>query len=104
MGLQELRIRGRVWNMSRTLHEAGLAITLDGTVLVSAAQFFRNSENPQELLRLALTEEGDLFIGIAKNAHETNGTLMRLDNAGVEAAAHVIGARQKRGTARRKPR
>jgi hypothetical protein len=104
MGLEELRIRGRVWNMSRTLHEAGLAITLDGTVLVSAAQFFRNSKNPQELLRLALTEEGDLFIGIAMNELETDDTLVRLDNAAAEAAAYVVGARQKGRPARKKPR
>jgi hypothetical protein len=38
------------------------------------------------------------------NDVETSGALMRLDNAGVEAAAYVIGARQKREPARRKPR
>jgi hypothetical protein len=44
MGLHELRVRGRVWNMSRPLHEAGLAITLDGTVLVSRAVLPRLEE------------------------------------------------------------
>ena len=89
--------------MSKTIHEAGLAITLDGTVLVSVAEFTRE-KNPQELLRMALEEEGDLFIGVAMNEHETKGTLMRLDNAGVEAAAYVIGARQRRrrATARKR--
>jgi hypothetical protein len=79
--------------MSKTIHEAGLAITLDGSMLVSVAEFTRE-KNPQELLRIALEEAGDLFIGVAMNEHEMNGTLMRLDNAGVEAAAYVIGARQ----------
>jgi hypothetical protein len=90
--------------MSRTIHEAGMAVTLDGTVLVSAAGFFRGTKNARELLRLALRQEGDLFIGIAMNDVETSGALMRLDNAGVEAAAYVIGARQKRRSVLKKPR
>jgi hypothetical protein len=90
--------------MSKTIHEAGLAVTLDGTVLISAAQFFRGSKVPGELLRLALQQEGDLFIGIAMNEHETDDTLVRLDNAAAEAAAYVIGARQKGRPARKKPR
>jgi hypothetical protein len=51
--------------MSKVIHEAGLAVTLDGTILVSVAQFLREAKDPQELLRLALEEEGDLFIGVA---------------------------------------
>ena len=90
--------------MSRLIHEAGLAVTLDGTVLVSAAGFFRGTKNARELLRLALQQEGDLFIGLAMNDVEMRGALMRLDNAGVEAAGYVIGARQKRRAAQRKPR
>jgi hypothetical protein len=90
--------------MSRAIHEAGLAVTLDGTILVSVAGFFRGTKNARELLRLALRQEGDIFIGIAMNDIEASGTLMRLDNAGVEAAGYVIGARQKRRPARAKGR
>jgi hypothetical protein len=81
--------------MSKTIHEAGLAVTLDGTVLVSVAQFTRK-KNPKKLLRLALAEEGDLFIGVAMNEVETGLTAMRLDNAAAEAAAKVIRERQRR--------
>jgi hypothetical protein len=90
--------------MSKTFHDAPLAVTLDGTILVSAAQFFHDSKDPQELLRLALAEEGEVFIGVAMNEVETNLTLMRLDNDAAEAAAKIIGERQRRrrATARRR--
>jgi hypothetical protein len=82
--------------MSRSIHEGALAFTLDGTMLVSAAQFFHESKDPQELLRLALAEEGELFIGVALNENETGLTLMGLDNDAAEAAAKIIGERQRR--------
>jgi hypothetical protein len=90
--------------MSGKIHRAPVAVTLDGTVFVSAAQFFRAPRDPRELLRLALRQKGDLFIGIAMNEHETDETLMRLDNAAAEAAAYVIGDRQRlrRETARKR--
>jgi hypothetical protein len=82
--------------MSKTIHEAAVAVTLDGTVLVSVAQFTRK-KNPKKLMRLALAEEGDLFIGVAMNDVEAGLTLMRLDNAVAEAAAKVVGQRRRRG-------
>jgi hypothetical protein len=81
--------------MSKTIHDGALAVTLDGTILVSVAQFTRK-KNPKKLLRLALAEEGDLFIGVAMDEVETGLTLMRLDNAAAEAAAKVVGERQRR--------
>jgi hypothetical protein len=81
--------------MSKTIHDGALAITLDGTILVSIAQFTRQ-KNPKKLLRLALEEEGDVFIGVAMNENEVGLTLMRLDNDAAEAAAKVVGERQRR--------
>jgi hypothetical protein len=81
--------------MSKVIHDGALAVTLDGTVLVSVAQFTRK-KNPKKLLRVALVEEGDLFIGVAMNDVEASLTAMRLDNAGAEAAAKVVGERQRR--------
>jgi hypothetical protein len=45
-----------------------------------------------------------LFIGVTMNENETNLTLMQLDNAAAEAAAKVIGERQRlrRETARKR--
>jgi hypothetical protein len=91
--------------MSKTIHEAGLAVTLDGTVLISVAQFTRK-KSPKKLLRLALAEDGDVFIGVAMNEVEAGLTLMRLENAAAEAAAKVVGERQRRRreTARKRPK
>jgi len=89
--------------LSKRIHAAPLAVTLDGTVLVSIAEFTRK-KNPKELLRIALAEKGDLFIGVAINARETNQVVMRLDNAAAEAAGGVVGDRQRlrRATARKR--
>jgi hypothetical protein len=78
-------------------------VTLDGTVLVSIAEFTRK-KNPKELLRIALAEKGDLFIGVAINEREANHVAMRLDNAASEAAGRVFGDRQRlrRTTARKR--
>jgi hypothetical protein len=81
--------------VSRRLHEAALAVTLDGTVLIGMTHVGRERD-PEALLRLALEEDGDVFIGVAMT--ETEGALarMRLDNAGAEAVARVVGQRQRR--------
>jgi hypothetical protein len=78
-------------------------VTLDGTVLVSIAEFTRK-KNPKELLRIALAEKGDLFIGVAINEREANHVAMRLDNAAAEVAGRVFGDRQRlrRATARKR--
>jgi hypothetical protein len=81
--------------MSTVIHDGPLAVTFDGTILVNAAQFTRKKD-PKKLLRLALEEEGDVFIGVALNEVEQGLALMRLDNAAAEAAAKVVGERQRR--------
>jgi hypothetical protein len=68
---------------------------MDGTVLIGMTHVGK-ARKAEALLRLALEEDGDLFIGVATN--ETEGALMqmRLDNAGAEAVARVVGDRQRR--------
>jgi hypothetical protein len=80
--------------MSTVIHDGPLAVTFDGTILVNAAQFTRKKD-PKKLLRLALQEDGDVFIGVAMTENETGLTLMRLDNDAAEAAAKVVGERQR---------
>ncbi len=82
--------------MSRRMHGTALAVTLDGTMLVNLAQFGRKRMRPEALLRAALEQPGALFIGVALMPRETEETLRRIDNASVEAAAYVVGARQRR--------
>jgi len=90
--------------MSRRVHDAALAVTLDGTMLVNLAEFGGKKLSPEALLRAALEQPGALFIGVSLTVRETEETLQRIDNAGVEAAAYVIGARQRRrrATARKR--
>jgi hypothetical protein len=61
--------------MSRTIHDGALAGTLDGTILVSAAQFFHESKDPHELLRLALAEDSEVFIGVAMTKASTRNSM-----------------------------
>jgi hypothetical protein len=81
--------------MSRRLHEAPLAVTMDGTLLVSVA-YFETKKNPEELIRRALEQRGDFFIGVAMSEWEMNQTLRRLDDAAAEAVARVIAKRRGR--------
>ena len=81
--------------VSRRIHEAALAVTMDGTVLIGVAHF-GGEQDPEVLLRLAFEQNGDLFIGVAMTETEMARTLMRLDNASREAAGFVIGERQRR--------
>jgi hypothetical protein len=52
--------------------------------------------DPEALLRVALELAGDLFIGVAMTETECALARMRLDNAGAEAVARVVGERQRR--------
>jgi adenosine/AMP kinase len=81
--------------VSGRVHEAALAVTMDGTLLVGVAHF-EGERGPEEIFRQALEQRGDIFIGIAMNEAEASRTLMRLDNASRELAAFVIGERQRR--------
>jgi hypothetical protein len=81
--------------MSRRLHEAPFAVTMDGSVLISAYHFDRDAD-PQKLLRTALALEGDLFIAVAMTDAEVQKTLMHLDIAGLEVAAAVVAERRRR--------
>jgi hypothetical protein len=87
--------------MSRRIHEAPIAVTIDGTVLVNLV-CFDGVKEPDELLRQALAERGDLFVGVAMTESEKNKALMLLDNAGIEAAGVIVGPRQRREIRRRR--
>jgi hypothetical protein len=80
--------------MSRRIHGATLALAPDGTVFVGLAQF--GGASPEELLRRALEEDGEVFVGVALSAKERSRAALRVDNAAAEAAAYVIGKRQRR--------
>lgn len=81
--------------MKPRLHEAPIAVTVDGTVLVSVAHLVPRGD-PRRLLARALREGQDVFIGVALTEQESAIVLARLDNAGAEAAARIAADRQRR--------
>jgi hypothetical protein len=81
------------------IHPCGLALTLDGTLLVNASHF-ASEQNPEALLRRALDQGGTIFIGMQLSATETREAVRWIDDRAAEAAGHIIGRRQRR----RRPR
>jgi hypothetical protein len=70
------------------------AIGVDGTVFVNAAGF-DDVSTPQQILDRALAEPGAVFIGVELDELDMNLVTPRIASACREAAAFVIGRRQK---------
>jgi hypothetical protein len=80
--------------MSRRVHRAPLAVASDGTVLVNATEF--DGEKTEELLEIAVRERGRVFIGVELEPEEVKRILARGEDGLAEAAARVVGARQRK--------
>ena len=80
--------------MSR-VHDAPLALTSDGTVLVNVTHF-DGPRSPAALLKRALAQKGKVFIGVVLSKEEVNDVLEQLRHGSAEAVAYVVGARQGR--------
>jgi hypothetical protein len=80
--------------MSRKIHEAPIAVTTEGALVVNVASF--GPTNIEGLLARALDDDAELFIGIVVEDDELELLMERLDNASAEAVALVIGKRTKR--------
>jgi len=81
------------------IHASGLAVALDGTILVNATHFAAE-QSPAALLRQALDEGGTIFIGVQLSPSETREALRWLDDRAAEAAGHIVGRRQRRRRAK----
>jgi len=78
-----------------TVHPAPFALTSDGTVLINAAEM-TSAASLEEILMWLANHDGPLFIGVVITASERKTTLLRLDHALADAAAHLAGARTRR--------
>ena len=87
--------------MSRRTSTDPLALSSAGTVFVNVAMF-DGVETPAEILDRALAEPGDLFVGVALSQEDLENVRPRITSACREAAAFVIGRRQR--AARRRSR
>jgi hypothetical protein len=77
------------------VHDAAVAIAVDGTVLLNVARL-EASEEVRIVLRRALEERGQLFIGVAATPREAARILGGLADGVEDATSHVIGARRAR--------
>ncbi|PKN45647.1 MAG: hypothetical protein CVU63_08610 [Deltaproteobacteria bacterium HGW-Deltaproteobacteria-20] len=80
--------------MSRLIDDVPFALGADGKVYVNVA-LFDEVETPEEILERALDEPGDVFIGVELDEQDMNLVSPRVASACREAAAYVIGRRQK---------
>lgn len=82
--------------MARTT-STPFAVSADGTVFVNAA-LFDEVETPAEILDRALAEPGQVFIGVQLEERDMVIVSPRVAAACREAAAFVIGRRQRLAT------
>lgn len=101
MGLLDLRLRRSMSVVSRTLELASFAVLSTGNVVVNVA-VFDGVASLEEALKLALVQRGPVFIGLHLEDRELAGPLDRVKHMAAEAAAHIIGRRQRRARRRRR--
>ncbi len=80
--------------MSRRIHQAAFAIASDGTLLLNIAHFGRHVR-PNELLRVALLQPGELFVGVKMTTAEAERVLSWSADTHSEAIAYVVGKRSR---------
>lgn len=81
--------------MSRTVHQAAFAVASDGTLLLNVAHVGRHMR-PEQLLRWALGQPGEVFIGVRMTKGEASRVLQWSSDIHTEAVAFVVGKRQRR--------
>ena len=81
--------------MSRRVHQAAFAVTSDGAMFLNVAHFGTRIA-PQELLRWALLQPGELFVGVKMSKGEVVRVLQWSADIHTEALAFVVGRRQRR--------
>ena len=80
--------------MPPPIHPCPFALGADGTVVVNAA-LFDGVDTAQEIFERAIAEPGALFIGVVLDEQDMQLVAPRIASACSEAAAFVIGRRQK---------
>ena len=80
--------------MSRRVHQGPFAVVSDGTLLLNVAHFARGMKH-QELLRVALSQPGELFVGVRMTRAEAARVLNWSADIHAEAVAYIVGKRQR---------
>ena len=80
--------------MSRRVHQAPLALTSDGEILLNVGRF-DDVRSLDEVLGLARAERGPVFVGVALRDDEVRLASRRLADAAEETAALLGGERRR---------
>jgi hypothetical protein len=95
--VQGLPVHGGV--LVKPVSDVPFAVDSDGTVYVNVTHL-RGMKKPQELVEMAVEQEGCVFIGVGLKPQEVPHLLHRLKEGAAEAVAHVLGARMWKGERR----
>jgi len=81
--------------MRPRIHAAALALAADASFLINVAHL-HNTQDPNELLRLAVEQGGELFIGVTLTGRESREVVRWLEGSAAEVVGHVGGRRLRR--------
>ena len=81
--------------MSRRIHRADLAVSMDGAVLLNIAPFGENLD-AATLLKLALAQPGELFIGVALSPSEVTRLVRDVGLVLPNVTGPLVGRRLRR--------
>src|SRR5438552_1235876 len=99
-GSTEAMLAERRHRAAPKLHDAALALAVDGTVLLNVVHAadvdLHRTDTVAHLLRCALEEADDVFIGVPLRGLDRAEALRRLANGAADAAGHVVGQRRRR--------
>jgi hypothetical protein len=84
--------RRRTW---RRLLPSPIAVTLDGTVLVSVG-LYDDTHDAEAAIRTAVDHGGRVFIGVELHLDEVAELRSSLDDAAFESLTFLLGARPRR--------
>ena len=99
MGLLDVSVRRGMSIVSSLLH-APFAVLSTGKVVVNVAEF-DGVTSLEDAFNVASAQHGPVFIGLRLEGRELAELLERVKHTGAEAAAHIVGRRQRRTRPRR---
>ena len=89
--------------MSRAIHQAAFAVESDGTSLMNVAHVDRRL-SPSQLLQWALSQPGQVFIGVQMSLAEAKRVIAWCNDIHTESIAYIVGARERRSRLRKRAR
>ena len=89
--MQDVPIRWSVFAMSRRIHQAQLAVSSTGQILLNVRLF-----DGVDALEIAKQEHGEVFVGIVLRPAETKRLVPRIERMLWNETGPLVGPRQRR--------